>query len=287
MYKVSSVIVLFNPDQDVLENIKSISDQSEFTAVVDNGSSNIDDFRQSIDNMGVELICLEQNYGIAHALNIGILACPQSSDWIATFDQDTKIEPDYFSLLLSQGREIKDSSIAMLCPGFSGVKESIPYQIGPVRKILTAISSGSMIKREILSAVGLMDDELFIDYVDNDFCLRVNQIGLSIYEITGVKLNHSLGRMSPHYIFGTKIHTSNHSPIRRYYVFRNRIYIYKIYGRKFFTWCARDFLRNFTEIAKIILFEGDKRLKIRMVFEGIGDGLKGKMGKFERPSMYD
>jgi rhamnosyltransferase len=55
------------------------------------------------------------------------------------------------------------------------------------------ITSGSIIPIKVLDDVGLMREELFIDFVDIEWCLRAPQKGYEIVAINKVMIDHHLG----------------------------------------------------------------------------------------------
>ena len=74
-----------------------------------------------------------------------------------------------------------------------------------------------------LKDIGLMKEELFIDYVDIEWCLRAASKKFNFYAIPSATMSHAIGdeRKS---VLGREI--SIHSPfLRRYYLARNSIYM--------------------------------------------------------------
>lgn len=277
---VGAVMVTFEPGPSVVENIRAIAQQVEQLVVVDNGSANRESWAREVDLGNVEIVALGDNFGVAHALNVGITQIDAAHGWIATFDQDTLLQPNYFAELLDQGEAGQDEAVGMVVPGFGGLPGEQGCERASTRRVLTAISSGSVIRRAVLGRVGLFDDALFIDYVDHDFCLRMARANLKVIEVTGVRLNHRLGEMTAHSLLGRQVLTSHHSPVRRYYMFRNRLQVYRRHAARFPLWFARDLARNLTEIAKVLLWEGDKKRKLRFMGQGTLDGLAGRLGKY-------
>ena len=52
------------------------------------------------------------------------------------------------------------------------------------------ISSGSLIRKEVFEEVGLMNEDLFIDFVDNELCWRAKFFGYKIFISSRAKMNH-------------------------------------------------------------------------------------------------
>jgi rhamnosyltransferase len=88
--RVGAVVVLYNPEVDVLENLRVLAAQVDALVIVDNGSSEV--FRSDLApmlNARVELIRHPGNLGIATGFNTGVrrlieLGC----EFSLTFDQD-------------------------------------------------------------------------------------------------------------------------------------------------------------------------------------------------------
>ena len=68
----ATVIVTYNPDKDFAANLLQAHAITDLVVVVDNGSQNLSFVRESVRAAGTELIALDENRGIAAALNIGI-----------------------------------------------------------------------------------------------------------------------------------------------------------------------------------------------------------------------
>ena len=63
-------------------------------------------------------------------------------------------------------------------------------------------------KSETYQELGPFEDQLFIDYVDTEYALRMRAAGYRIVE-SNVVLNHSLGKMTPHVFAGRHIFVTN------------------------------------------------------------------------------
>src|SRR5207253_10719015 len=135
----------------------------------------------------------------------------------------------------------------------------------------TAMTSGSLIKTSVFATVGFYDESLFMDYVDYDFCLRLWEQGWKIIRADDVFLIHHLGTEQANAFLGLRIITRTHSASRRYFIMRNRMAIYRRYAFSSPLWCLHDFVWIFIELAKVILFEGDRPAKLRNVLRGFVD----------------
>ena len=61
-------------------------------------------------------------------------------------------------------------------------------------QVLTPMTSGSLLDLSAYEAVGPFMDELFIDQVDNEFCLRLRAAGFSVLEAGEATLQSPSGR---------------------------------------------------------------------------------------------
>ena len=292
MSKVAAIIVSYNPDKNLLDSVNLLISQVEKIIIVDNGS--IEEKRKDIssikdiDNERIEVIFIEENLGIATALNIGVReALKQGFNWILTMDQDSKASKDMVEKMFEVYNNIDEKerkSILSIFPNFVDERiQSIEENsvMNTYEYVDADITSGNLVKAEVFDKVGFFDDSLFIDLVDTDFCMRLNEKNIKMIKVRDAILYHSLGEsQSVKSIFG-KFNTSNHSALRRYYMTRNRFYIWEKYKDLNSFTLNRDKKLFKKEFIKIILGEKDKVNKIKMVFKGYKDYKKGIRGKLK------
>ncbi|GGN35539.1 glycosyltransferase family 2 protein [Deinococcus daejeonensis] len=278
---IGCVVVTYNPDIGQLtKNLAQMVKNFNVIVIVDNGSVDIANIRATSTNMGVEIVELNQNYGIAHAINIGIchLASGSSKSWVGVFDQDTLIDDNYVSEMMNFSYA-EFQNIAAIGPNFD-YKNNVTKEQA-VKEVDFIISSGSILNLNALKDFGAMDDKLFIDYVDVEFSLRAKRSGYITLLNPAVSIKHSLGDMRSKKIFGKEIYYSNHAAVRRYYIFRNRLVLYKEYWPDNRSFIFRDMIRCVSEMLKILLFEKSKAEKLKMAFLGTKDGYLGKSGGYQ------
>jgi rhamnosyltransferase len=130
---------------------------------------------------------------------------------------------------------------------------------------------------ENLEIIGFMREELFIDYVDFEWCWRVLKYGYKIISIPAVSIRHKLGDVTKT-IGNRKI--AIRSRIRYYYMIRNGFYII------FHTDLLKNyekilFLRElFIKIAGICLIE---KKALPLIYKAIRDGIVGNMYEVKSP----
>ena len=282
MPKIAAVVVLYNPDMNILENIKSYIDQVGKLYVVDNSDKLDGSLIEEIKSFNkIENITSKTNIGIAAALNIGAeRAIEEGFDYLLTMDQDSEASPSMVTKLLECFSE--DSKIALVSP-------VVLHKIGKTyvqksekacEQVYSAWTSGNLIDLNVAKAAGGFEEGLFIDYVDHEFCLRLNKMGFKIYKCNQAYLKHSLGRIEEINLIFRKVYPTNHSAIRLYYRTRNRFYVKKTYKNVLPEFFKEDDIEFWKGFLKAILFEKSKIKKIKFCLMGYVDYKKNKFGKF-------
>ena len=277
--RIAAVVVLYHPAPEVVANIRSWAGQVDAIFVVDNSGGDIPAVVSAIAALGkVTLIRNRENEGIARALNIGAeKAGEEGYDFLLTMDQDSSAEPDMVENLLAclDGRD--PARVGIISPFHMTKSSGNPPPDVACQDVMTPMTSGCLLSLNAYRAVGPFRDDLFIDFVDNEYCLRLRKQGFRVLRANGALLQHSVGDTRK---YGPFIAT-NHSPLRRYYKTRNRFLVDRLYRSDFPGHCLFDRVRLAKEIASIILFEGEKLAKLRMMWRGYRDYRQGKFGKYE------
>ena len=230
-----AIVVTFQPDFSKLRIcLESLLLQVSFIILIKNSPERFD-IQNLADSQKIRVIQLDKNYGIAYAQNRGIeKALSLDADWILLSDQDTVYPPDYVSSMLESARKNTLQNIGGLVPvvfdEISGRRvpvmlEKMKGAVPPVSgclKVAHAVASGMLIPVTALQKCGLMREDFFIDFVDNEWCWRAASCGLNIYCLADVVIHHQLGdRMEKR--FGLNI--VYRSLFRFYYIIRNGYYL--------------------------------------------------------------
>lgn len=232
---IDAVVVVFNPEIDVLLSlIDSLRDQVRIIYLINNGQNS-----DASINLGenVVLVNLKRNMGVAFAQNYGIkISLDQNADFVLISDQDTCYPPDFIDNMMID-EFVLDARAAAVAPLFIDLVKggqptgfymktswgfSMVENVSGCQEIAQAISSGLLIKSSVLRDVGLMSDELFIDWVDFEWCWRARHRGFKILGNADVIIQHKLGDQS--IVIGSR-KVSSRSPVRHYYITRNAFYL--------------------------------------------------------------
>ncbi|KQY84854.1 glycosyltransferase [Brevundimonas sp. Root1423] len=269
---VTAVIISFNGRLHPGECADSLSGQVDHIVIVDNGSDDTSrlDLQRSAAGKDWEIIWLETNLGIAAALNIGLTAAVRhGSRWMLTMDQDSVAAPDMVSALsqtLSAEPSAACASAALpgINPGGSGTM------------LRYAITSGNMVRTDVAVAIGGYWEELFIDGVDLDFSLRLRDAGHNIYRSPNAQIFHRLGDRASRIPFH-----SYHSPLRRYYIFRNYWALMGRHARRHPGFAARLTASHLVQLVTIVIFGEQRWRSLAAIAQGCVDALHNRQGKFQ------
>lgn len=229
------VLVTFQPYTKLLaRSINSISGQVDKILVIDNSPTSVDfSICEHISN--IEVIHLNENIGIAAAQNIGITkALADNATYILLSDQDTIYPSDYINRMIPVFSQ--HSSAAAIVPRFTDSNKMSAdgfvtlhpllflesYPEAGRHELFHAIASGKIIKADCLARIGLMSEDLFIDWVDFEWCWRARKLGYKIIGNADVCISHQLGDGAVNLGFRE---INVRSPLRHYYITRNAFYL--------------------------------------------------------------
>lgn len=279
---ICGAIVSFNPPPEIVENVRLLREQVDDVIVVDNDSSEKGRIvLERLEQAGTcTVIYNGRNLGIAGGLNVAIqYASRAGHEWIVMFDHDSRVTPGFMTSMVNtyQKCEYKEK-VGIIAPVWKDVNSCAPPFVSRSHEILSVINSGSLVRLSTFEEHGLFDENLFMDYVDSEFCLRLRSRGLKILQSNESVLLHRLGTLSYHTRWFRPFYTTNHSAERRYYITRNRCVLIWNYLSFDPRWVWHDAYAMLKETVKILLVEKDKLAKLRNIVFGTADAITGRMG---------
>ena len=304
MPKYAAIIVTYYPDTSTSAQVKKLTELCNKVIVVDNTPGDTIINFPVIQNLMVYKFW--KNTGLAKALNKGIeLAGKQGFQNIFLFDQDSRVPSHFFHSMLRFKSKVDRvvNNCALYVPNFFDrhsktvarfplltpftLKHATCEDIQSLQRncAVIAITSGSLMTYSRFREIGPMRDDYFIDFIDNEYCLRLNKLGFRVAINCNVILDHAIGKRSIHQFLGITIKPNNHLPVRRYYIFRNGVRTAVNFIFAYPSYIILIFARIIHELISIILYEGNKFKKIEALIYGIYHGLIGKMGKCQIKSL--
>ncbi len=276
MAAIYSVIVLYNPESNNLANIEALLAQSDTLIVIDNSTKELPEKISGLLNTDSRIAYFSNNgnIGLSMALNKGIRKALEyeDCDYIALFDQDSLIQENFFppliSILESRPDVISASPDVVDMRTLEEKKSSVPATEYEVPVIIT---SGSFYRRDAFEKVGLMDETLFIDYIDYEWCFRAKSKGYQLVRVPSSVLLHNMGEKVVKFLFMEKPYHTN--GVRHFYIFRNQIYMLK---RNYIPlgWKATQILKFAYRVPSYILLSPHPLQTAKNIIKGIKAGLK-------------
>jgi rhamnosyltransferase len=252
-----------------------------------------------LSEAAVRVITLPDNEGIARALNVGIEAArANGADHVLLLDHDSVPAPDMVARMMAARAQPAGGAharrVAAMGPRVKDLRDSREYpfvQLGwlrnrhvrcgdAARAVIECdflISSGTLMPLEAYREVGPFEDGLFIDSVDREWCFRALARGFVLRGVCAAQLDHRLGDHRRSVAGGIELVV--HSPMRLYYMTRNRLLLYQ---RAYvpLKWKLKDFLRVLAKFAATMLFVAPRREYARMTFWAFADALARRGGRF-------
>jgi len=233
---VACILILYNPDLiKFMPVIDSIKNQAGNIFLIDNSEHESRFDFSKYPN--IKYIFLNRNTGIATAQNIGIREAQKiKSQYIWLSDQDTIYPENYLEIMVNIFKKNNTMNICSAAPAYFDTNKNAlqPFTLHQpftkyfaphtgVNLLSHSIASGMIIPTSILEIVGLMQDDLFIDTVDLEWCWRAKNIyGYQNVGNGDVVIKHTLG---DGYVNFCRRKISIHAPIRHYYMIRNAIHL--------------------------------------------------------------
>jgi rhamnosyltransferase len=278
---VAAVLVTYHPDDGLYERVRNLTGQVNAILIVDNGSAEqeLAPVQRLVAEGVVEAIFNGRNVGQAAALNQG-LAWGESRGvpWMATFDQDTLPGTN----LVEEAGHIfddGDQSLAVIGAGWLISPSKGPDCTSPTgRTVAWVVTSGALHSVQVWREIGGFRDDFFIDYVDIEYCLRARSAGYRVVRACVQTMQHAIGNPTRHRLLFRFVQPTHHSRVRRYFITRNRIHMWRAFWRKEPASIARDVTGAAKDLVKLLLFETDRLQKLRAMLRGAEDGLRGVTG---------
>lgn len=276
MDKLAAVVILYNPDKNVVNNIKSYIHYIDILYVVLNTEVNIDIYNYLYNEEKIRIIKHRENEGIAKSLNEVLCLVKNNYSWLLTMDQDSSFISNSVNKYLAiigelDAKEIYGVTSKITCNDIISSGENFDY-------IDRCITSGMILNVKIAVECGGFCEDLFIDEVDYEFCYRVNERGFKLIRYPYKVMKHYIGNEKICSVAGVKFSTENERYFRLFYIYRNCLYVmskYKHTRKKYI-------IALLKRTIKIIIAEDDKMRKIKYAFKGIKAFLFNQMGKLKK-----
>ena len=278
---IYAVVVWYQPTAEQADCIGSYIDAVGHVIVVDNSADNHSQWLNRWSNGKYTYLPQGKNTGVATALNTGCcLAFARGAQWVLTMDQDSRWEQEQLDLYIAYADaypEIERVGVFSPRQNYAG---HIRQYANRYEEKTAVMTSGCLLSAKGFRAVGGFRDELFIDEVDNEYCMHIHRSGMQVVIINDIILVHHLGELRTIRLLGIwKKEYIDHAPFRFYYITRNILYLNTLYPE--YSGFNNKRLRKM--LKRIVLYDRRHKLAaLRMCWRGWRDYRRGVVGPYER-----
>lgn len=271
--------------------VETLLRSAGWVVVVDNHSSDSRYLESLESRSGVTVIRNSENRGVSGGINQIIAeAREREAKFVVAFDQDTKITPDLIPVLASHFEHLLESGQAVAAIGPSVVDDytdrcmpfvrfKLPFNLRYDRETVPRdtpqvecdflISSGCLMSLQALSEIGVMNDELFIDNVDLDWCFRARKKQFKIYGDFTVTVRQQIGVALSRIPFTDAV-IRYHDYSRHYFMTRNRAWLYRQRHANV-AWVVHDVFRFSGKLLYLLVFKGNRLTLLKSSLKGVID----------------
>ena len=271
--KFAAATTLYDPKESFIDNLLNNAETFPLLLVYDNSSDNrayVDRLREK-ENIVYHWDGI--NHGLPEVFNRAIDECRERGvDFLCTLDQDSVLGADTAARMEAylSGRDTSHIAAVGTCRGRQFTEDAGE---DPAVDVDWLICSGCFLNLRVLKEHGITYDEAyFVDRFDEDLCRRLKKAGLRIRMLRNAYMAHSLGE-------GRK-----YSPLRNYYVFRNRFYFNKKHFGAFAA-LYRSTLQTARHVLGLLREGAAGREKLRSLPVAWRDYRRGRMGPISPASL--
>lgn len=287
------IFVLYHPSEAFLRNLEKAAASGQNVVAIDNSPQPDLALYEVLQRQGCTVLHNANRGGLAGAYNRGAeLLLERGCEVIFLLDQDSDIGDDFFAAMM-QACEREQGEAFILGPKIYEINlEKFMVVMPPGRRwpkpqkmreptegvfdTLFVISSGSAISAQAYRQLGAFREDFFIEYIDIEYGLRANTLGVPVRMNAAVTMRQTTGQIERH----GRLFTTNHAAWRRYYGARNGVYTLRLYRAHWgLHWLGG--LLALHQAFNVLLFEPQKLRKLLAIACGYVDGRRGRLGTFE------
>ncbi|WP_368922130.1 glycosyltransferase family 2 protein [Comamonas aquatica] len=235
--RIFALVVVFFPNREKLGDlIESLKGQVQKVILLNNGVPEGFDLHQY---QCVEVLEMGGNIGIGGALNKGFAFLKNlKPEFVVTFDQDSLAAKGQIAELVQawDAASERGKRKGAIGPAFYDLRKGVTFEYPFFRsnglaiqriydegqgvvEVDALITSGMVVPYYMYEEAHVFDEQLFIEFVDTEWCFRTLKQGFQHFGCFSTKMKHELSDDAPKKVLG--VFVLKYSPFRRYYYFRN------------------------------------------------------------------
>jgi len=277
--EIAAVVTAYHPDGRLAAVIESALLSCTSVVVADNTPGDAPSVADKLDDPRVRVLRSGRNLGLAGALNLGLRNVTEDATAVLFLDQDSVLPPDLVDGLLAH---LAEPGIGVVGPtpvdaATGGRYERLAERHAVVDDRPSIITSGMLVRRDVLKHVESFREEFFVDCVDTDFCLRVRRSGRRVVRDAGLVLPHSIGSARDHRLGPATVRVLHYPAWRHYWIARNGIVLSREFGRTERGFVVTNALFIARWLVVTALFDDRRRVSMPAVLRGLRDGVTGSV----------
>ena len=272
MNRILAIVITYYPDRVLLEkNISAFIEDVDRVLIWENTPTEDRLSYRYIVHEKVEY-CGDGTNSISHALNYAWQKARMSGyDYVLTMDQDS-VWDDFHAYLEQTICNSKTPS------GIWGPNAYDDIDLNGIQEYDKAITSGMLLKVELIDQVGGWNEFFPLDCVDDDFCLRAKRKGIRTYRFGMCRLHQQFGTPKKVSFLGHSSIICYDSPKRLYSIYKYHVILVRMFPEME---CVKsELLGYWKRLIKWYVIGGAKPIRnFHAIFSGIISGLICKIGR--------
>jgi rhamnosyltransferase len=279
---IGCVLVLYKPNLNLLGKVLDSTKKQVNHIFISDNSPSYPLTSLITESESLTYRKMPYNVGIAAAQNVGIkYFLAKGFTHVLFLDQDSIMGQNLMEHLLTGLAHLENKNIPIggIGPRSFNRQNGQDYR-GKIKKgkpltndlteVTEIISSASLIPLKHFTEVGLLDESLFIDGVDSEWCWRAkDRKGLRFFIAEKARLSHSLGEGDRRFLLCNVVIPT---PFRIYYQYRNWLILCKKRYVPFYWKCSNGF-KFFLKLFYFPLFVKPRKEYLKRIVKGIKNGL--------------
>ncbi|MBV1898682.1 MAG: glycosyltransferase family 2 protein [Cycloclasticus sp.] len=292
---VIPVVVTYNAEIKVLDDLLNSLQLFDKVQLVDNGSNSVAELKELCSKYAnLAASFLPANVGLAEAQNLAVdsITTNDACTFIILFDQDSVPVENCIEVLYNYANQLKSEGIKLGAIGPALVDSFLDSRFGFIKNGKRFYkeeaennifecdginSSGSLIPLGVWQDLGGNNSSLFIDHVETDWCFRARAAGYECYGTFDALLSHSMGESTIKYWFFGWRTMPDRTPERHYYLFRNSIFLQQ-QSYVPISWKYKNILKLILTIGYFGVFHRQRVKHISNMYIGLKDGINKRLG---------
>lgn len=288
----AAVISAYEPGPNLPALVRSLTDDGVAVVVVDDASTTPAGLAMlsASEDAGAAVLRKERNTGIGDSLARGAAtALDAGYSYILTLDQDSGVAAGYTARAIEHLGELEalGHRAGLVVPARNSGELvrglSAPGADGAVTCLLP-IQSGGVYPDAALRDVGAFRADFVMDAVDHDYALRLRRAGWGVFAVMDLDLDHELGEPQVRRVLGRSVMTTNHSRLRKYYQFRNRLVLVREHWRTDREGTRELLKGHVRETVRVVGFEQHRLRKAAILARASWHGVLGRTGHVDPQS---